>query len=143
MWFSADIDSVGWIGEDGTGVTLYTLPGQREANYLVEGPDGNIWFTSLLGVDAPAWDDIGRITPSGTISLFRIPTFNAVPESLVGGPDWSIWFGEHAEAGKIGRITTSGKITQFRFPGGSAGAITAGPAGRCGSWTAPTTRSGT
>ncbi len=34
---------------------------------IIPGPDGNLWFTEVLG------NKVGRITPSGTITEFSIP----------------------------------------------------------------------
>lgn len=125
MWFSAD-EFVGRIDENGNS-TIYQLPPPREAHDLVEGPDGNLWFTVIWNVDSPAWDEIGRITPTGTVTLFRIPHFNAIPTGITVGPDHNIWFGEHG--GRIGRITSSGKITEFPLKS-SNGPIVSGPGGK-------------
>jgi streptogramin lyase len=42
---------------------------------------------------------IGRITPSGTITEFRIPAtmsypFGSVPQDITAGPDGNLWFTE-------------------------------------------------
>ena len=79
----------------------FPLPaGEGYINGLVLGPDGNIWFS--LGLPAA----VGRITPTGTITIFRTPTLNSLPFGLAVGPDKQIWFAER-NADAIGAIPTS------------------------------------
>jgi streptogramin lyase len=74
---------------------------------IARGPDGNLWFTD----NTP--NQIGRITPSGTITEFTVPTQNSLPTGITAGPDGNLWFTEQS-ANKIGRITTSGTfLTEF------------------------------
>jgi streptogramin lyase len=88
---------------------------------IAPGPDGNVWFVEITG------HRIGRITPSGTISEFPIPTPESFPNTITPGPDGNLWF--TMGANKIGRITPSGAISAFTAPtsGGSPLGITAGP----------------
>jgi streptogramin lyase len=93
---------------------------------IVAGPDGNLWFTELVG------NKIGRITPSGQITEFSTGLSpGASPADITAGPDGALWFTE-LNGDRIGRITTSGTITEFST-GLSAGAeplgIAAGPDG--------------
>lgn len=60
------------------------------------GPDRNLWFTQAGS------GDIGRITPSGRISEFPIPTHVSGTGAITAGPDGNVWFAE-ALADKIGR----------------------------------------
>src|SRR5262245_6193980 len=91
---------------------------------IVDGPDGNLWFTEANA------DKIGRITSSGVVTEFAIPTPGSSPLSIVVGSDGNLWFTE-VNALQIGRITTSGVITEFHLP--TAGfkpiSITTGPDG--------------
>jgi streptogramin lyase len=64
----------------------------------VTGPDGNLWFTEYWG------NKIGRITPTGTITEFPIPTKGAGSVGIALGPDGNLWFTEFA-TNKIGRVT--------------------------------------
>src|SRR5579872_5938459 len=41
---------------------------------ITAGPDGNIWFTEGDGASTTMANDIGRITPTGTITKFPIPS---------------------------------------------------------------------
>lgn len=90
--------------------------------YMTAGPDGNVWFTEDVN------NKIGRITPSGTVSEFPLPTSDNWPTRIAGGADGNLWF---TERGKIGRITPSGSITEFPLPDYQGGPwdITAAPDG--------------
>ncbi|MGA9876045.1 MAG: hypothetical protein WBQ21_09565 [Solirubrobacteraceae bacterium] len=44
------------------------LPAGASPQLLTLGPDGNIWFVDAVN------HEIGRITPEGTITMFRQPT---------------------------------------------------------------------
>src|SRR5579885_3133497 len=91
---------------------------------ITTGPDGNLWFPEAGG------DQIGRITPSGTITQFALPTANSDPVEITLGPDGNLWFTE-TDGNQIGRITPEGRVTEFALPndGSNPGAITAGPDG--------------
>ena len=60
------------------------------------GPDGALWFGEWSA------NKIGRITTSGAITEFVVPTPNAVLEAIVGGPDGALWYVSGNE-GKVGR----------------------------------------
>ncbi len=91
---------------------------------LAAGPDGAMWFTEC------STNRIGRITMSGEVTEFPVPTPNSWPIDIIEGPDGAMWFTE-AAGNQIGRISTSGEITEFkllddaRIPYG----ITTGPDG--------------
>ena len=106
--------------------TEYPLPASSFPTQIVEGPDGNLWFTEQ------GTDKIGRMTPSGTLTEFPIPNSNVMPYGITNGPDGNLWFTNFpagdATAGAIGRITTAGVITLFSAPGLHVPlGITAGP----------------
>ncbi|MHB1534556.1 MAG: virginiamycin B lyase family protein [Acidimicrobiales bacterium] len=65
---------------------------------ITAGPGGNLWFTEQVA------DKIGRITPSGTITEFPLPTGNAGPARITAGPDGNLWFTEQ-NANQIAVIT--------------------------------------
>jgi streptogramin lyase len=83
-----------------------------------------LWFTEASG------NQIGRITTTGTITEFAIPTANSQPVGITAGPDGALWFTELG-GNQIGRITTTGMITEFSIPTASSQpvGITAGPDG--------------
>jgi virginiamycin B lyase len=99
---------------------------------IATGPDGNLWFTEEGVYNSGTFQfeggQIGRITPSGTVQEFPIPTANSQPQAIASGPDGALWFTE-AQANKIGRITTSGVVSEYNVPTANAGlkGIVAGP----------------
>ena len=72
---------------------------------IVAGPDGAMWFAEQYA--------IGRITPSGDTSTFRV-TLRQYVYDVVAGPGDSLWFTTPTE---VGRITTKGVITLWPIPG--------------------------
>ena len=89
---------------------------------IATGPDGALWFTD--------WSTIGRVTLTGSITQFPLPTTSYIG-SITAGPDGALWFTDPFYS-KIGRITTAGLIDEFALPTstgyGNAG-ITVGPDG--------------
>ena len=89
-------------------VTEFPLPVSNSVPYgITAGPDGNIWFTEQWG------GKVGRITPDGTLTEFRIPSGGA-PGGITSGPDGNIWYVDVGN--KIGRVTINGTITEFPIP---------------------------
>lgn len=97
-----------------------TTPFKEAGCSMLEGPDGNVWFT-----DYPN-NRIGKITPSGHVTFFRLGS-NATPGSMALGSDKAMWFTENFPS-KIGRLTTSGQLTTFAAPA-TPYYIVAGPDG--------------
>jgi streptogramin lyase len=94
---------------------------------ITAGPDGNLWFTEEAG------NQIGRITPSGSITEFPLPTKCGLsggcePWSITTGPDGNLWFTE-LDGNRVGRITPTGSITEFRLVGTCGYPTGCGPAG--------------
>ncbi len=104
-------------------VTEFPIPSGFGSKAITTGPDGNLWFAE--------YTKVGRVTPSGVITLYDTPTFSAFNFGIAAGPDGNLWFTE--QAGIIGRITPTGEITEFPLPGiwlpPVPGAIAAGPDG--------------
>ena len=84
--------------------TLFPVAG---ALNITSGPDGNLWFTKDPD------PRIGRITTSGVITEFSLPTSSRA-RYITGGPDGNVWFTKPDD--KIGRVTTSGVVTEFATP---------------------------
>ena len=106
---SADVADASPVGT----FTFFTPPSPSGLEQIVSGPDGNLWFTEQTGGNA-----IGKITPSGVITEFPVPTASAQPHGITVGSDGNLWFTEPAAA-SIGRITTAGVITEFPLVAGS------------------------
>jgi streptogramin lyase len=128
LWYTTNIEP--HFGSGTPSIVRITTAGATTAftdpalhpGAIVTGPDGNLWFTN-------AGDSVGRITPTGTITLFHDPAIGS-PNDIVAGPDGNLWFTNDNRS--IGRITTSGVATTFPdpalFPQG-AGWLTATPGG--------------
>ena len=114
-----------------TGATkVFLLPPSDSPGGITAGPDGDLWFTeTIIGpkvINSPGPSgQIGRITPAGKISTYRLPS-GGVPSHITLGPDHNIWFSEEVAANKslpvnkIGRITPAGTITEFALPPGNS-----------------------
>ncbi len=102
--------------------------------HLVDGPDGNVWFT--------AQQSVGRVTPSGEVSRFTDcmdfrQDFSEATQ-IVSGPGGDLWFStvtsrmtpSMGEPPTIGRVTPSGAITLFKDGVESQSSLIAGPDGR-------------
>jgi virginiamycin B lyase len=112
-----------------------------QPRYITEGSHGNLWFTEGNEIFTPNPDDpdaggtfhrnIGRITPTGEITEFRIegrdpdnplPTqCDCLLNDIVQGPDDILYFTTNNNS--LGRITTEGTLKPFiqtPFPVGGA-----------------------
>src|SRR5438270_7258815 len=77
------------------GVITEFLSNDVGPNGITTGPDGDLWFTEDL------LSEIGRITPSGTITNFPIPSDFTGNLGITTGPDGNLWFTSYSES-KIG-----------------------------------------
>jgi virginiamycin B lyase len=77
---------------------------------------------------------IGRITPAGVLTQFRLGHCggygDCAPYGITAGPDGNLWFTVRL-GNFIGRITPSGTITAFAIPTANSRSegITVGPDG--------------
>ncbi|HTO87142.1 MAG TPA: hypothetical protein VMR54_06385 [Thermoanaerobaculia bacterium] len=101
--------SSGAVIENGQTITELTISAGSSPASIVAGKDGNLWFTESRN------DKIGRISPSGVITEFPIPTPNSSPGGIAAGADGNLWFTE-SQSNKIGRISLSGVVTEFPIP---------------------------
>jgi virginiamycin B lyase len=114
--------------------TEYPVAAGAGLRDMTAGPDGALWFTERHG------QAVGRITTSGTVTEFPVPTSmdNPLPDpsGIAEGPDGALWFTEQG-GDAVDRVTTDGVFTRYTLPGyetrngGSKGpsALTAGPDG--------------
>src|SRR6266851_4598679 len=112
-------DSILKVRADGTVTAFQAGTGTGQSGtgpeHITAGPDGNLWFTEF-------WTNrIGRMTPSGALTEFPIPTPDSAPRGIVSGPDHAVWFVESGfNRTAIARITTSGVVTEFPIGGSSS-----------------------
>jgi streptogramin lyase len=99
---------------------------------ITVGPDGNLWFTD------EGLNKIGRITTSGDIVEFPIPTADSAPAGITAG-NGKLYFVE-ANPGRVACITTDGDVTELGTPDPEAFPqyITLGPDGAI--WFTETTK---
>lgn len=85
------------------------VPAIRYPDGIAVGSDGNLWFVE--GDDTGGL--IGRITPSGVVTEFRIGLSAGLwPSKICLGSDGNMWF-TYPYNQRIGRITPAGVITEF------------------------------
>jgi streptogramin lyase len=92
----------------GPSITKFSTPHQSPYQ-ITNGPDGNVWFTEDTD------NVIGKITPSGVVTEYPIPTTNAGLRKITNGPDGNVWFTEFLK-NKVGKITPSGVVTEYPIP---------------------------
>ena len=66
---------------------------------IAAGSDGNLWFAEYN----PRANNIGRVTTSGALTEFPIPTPRSEDIDIAAGADGNLWFTENF-ANNIGRI---------------------------------------
>ncbi len=117
LWFSesatfeTDTALVGRVTLAGV-VSEFPLPNPlSDVSKIIAEPDGNLWFTeAAVSPAGQTIGAIGRITPSGTLSGFKIPgSGNHLPAGLVVGADGALWF---TDANLLGRITLTGTLSE-------------------------------
>lgn len=122
---SANVQQIVKMTTAGAIAGTYTvLPNSNPgaADYLqsmASGPDGNMWF--VLDDEGSGYDEIGKITPAGTITRYHLPnpwSFGLGSNAIVSGPDGNLWFTEYG-GNRIGKISTSGAITEYALPSGA------------------------
>jgi len=129
IWF----DEASGGGTGGPTIGRLTPQGQvtifrasEAVNNLVAGSDGNIWFTE--GGSASASPDqaltipeVGRLTPSGALSEFPIPSLFgyawASPGPLIAGAGGVLFAtsSQYSYAGMVAKVTPSGEISGTLF----------------------------
>lgn len=125
-------NAIGRIDPASGAIVQFPLPFRTGPGPIVAGPDGNLWFTEAGG----GVPKVGRITPAGQLTHFRLPVRHQRPNSISVGSDGNLWLGlqpttyGHRSKALIGRLTTAGKFVRLRIPGraGSYG-VTAGLGG--------------
>ncbi|HTO87140.1 MAG TPA: hypothetical protein VMR54_06375 [Thermoanaerobaculia bacterium] len=126
LWFTA-YSSTDWgCGTPVSGmIGRITEAGQRSefpspvAGSIATGPDGNLWFAELSA------NKIGRLTTSGALKEFDLPSQTSIRKMTVGA-DGALWC--TTDSSSILRITMGGSIRAIPASCMPAG-ITAGPDG--------------
>jgi virginiamycin B lyase len=109
MWFAEyAADKIAHVDANG-GITEHELAGDAAPYGVAVDDDGDVWFTASHA------NRIGRLSPSGRLTEFAVPTANAVPWDITKGADGAMWFSEYG-ANKIGRIDAAGRVTEHPIP---------------------------
>jgi virginiamycin B lyase len=96
----------------------------RDPYWITPGPDGNLWFTN------PGGDTIGRITPKGVITEFKLAK-GTHPQTITAAADGNLWF-TMRQLDRIGVMDTTGNLIHeysVRLSGGSPYYIAPSPDG--------------
>jgi virginiamycin B lyase len=109
LWFTESLSGkIGRITTDGK-IAEFALPDpDAQPLGITTGPDGALWFTEAScvrksGSRCVIGNKIGRITTSGQVSEFAIPSDGSGPHSITAGPDGALWFTEYYGS-RIGRL---------------------------------------
>lgn len=103
-------------------ISIAEYPGASAPRGITAGPDGALWFAQA--------NSIGRITATGTLTQYTVPTAGGFPEGITTGPDGALWFTENSQS-KIGQVTTAGSFNEYPVPTAASSPfiITTGPDG--------------
>lgn len=98
IWFVEYTPGAGVIGrmKPSGRLTEFQAVGVGGLQWIAPGPDKALWFTG--------GGSIGRITTSGAVTTYAIPTYQVQPVGIATGPDGNIWFAESLVdgTGKLG-----------------------------------------
>lgn len=116
--------AIGRVTLSGT-VTEFKIPvASAHPAGLTKGPDNNLWFTANI-FSAPnaqgKWTTtanyVGRITTSGSVTLYKLSGQPQTVSDIITGPDGSLWFGlgslqgtASSQPATIGRISAQGQF---------------------------------
>jgi virginiamycin B lyase len=109
LWFTESVTGkIEQIATDGK-ITEFALPNPDAHPWgITTGPDGALWFTEASCVRQPGprcavGNKIGRITTTGLVTEFTVPSDGSGPHSITIGPDGALWFTEYYGS-RIGRL---------------------------------------
>lgn len=109
LWFTEPVTGkIERIAVDGK-ITEFALPNANAQPWgITTGPDGALWFTEASCVREPGsgciiGNKIGRITTTGLLTEFRVPSDGSGPHSITTGPDGALWFTEYYGS-RVGRL---------------------------------------
>ncbi|OAF05879.1 hypothetical protein AYJ54_02465 [Bradyrhizobium centrolobii] len=109
LWFTESVGGkIERITTDGK-LTEFDLPNPNAQPWgITTGPDGALWFTEASCVRQPGprcvlGNKVGRITTTGLVTEFPIPSDGSGPHSITAGPDGALWFTEYY-GNRVGRL---------------------------------------
>lgn len=113
LWVAGQNGRIARIATDGSGTSfpICCAPG------IATGSDGNLWITFPGFGSGPS--ALGRITTSGDVSLYGIPSKGSVPWYLTGDAGGDLWFGDLGRS-SIGRFSPPSHMADLMLPGVAA-----------------------
>jgi streptogramin lyase len=105
--------------KDGESADISTGEAGTRPLDVATGADGNVWFTTA------GKTQIGRVTPSGDVTLWPVSTHPARITS--GSGETAAWF--TTDEGQVGRVALDGSTTTIATVGGTATGIAQGSDG--------------
>src|SRR2546425_13180219 len=91
IFFSGLIYSFAVYAQEKVTFSEFPLPTRNDdPQGITAGPDRNLWFTE----NTFSGNNIGRITPNGSITEFQLPFDKSNPQGITAGPDGNLWFTE-------------------------------------------------
>lgn len=94
---------------DPSGTVLHSYNVSGYIGGIAGGADGGLWFTNQTA------NTIERISGTGSVSQFAIPTASSGASSIALAADGALWFTE-SNVNKVARIDTSGHFNEFSLP---------------------------
>lgn len=124
IWFSEfKAGKIGRITPRGV-ITEFALPRANAGpGDITAGADGALWFVELSGtMDGmrPDGNRVGRISMSGEISEYPLPSAGNSPINIAVGPDRNVWYTKDAA---LGRVSMDGTIVEVPIAAGPARAV--------------------
>ena len=91
-------------------ITEYVLSSVKNSvpMSIVSGPDGNLWLTEWNSTHTK----LARVTLTGEVTEFPVPTKFSGPRGLTVGPDGNLWFTESSKV-KVGRLQAAAADTRY------------------------------
>ncbi len=122
VWFSEyRAGKIGRITPSGV-ITEFPLPRANSGpGDITAGADGALWFVELSGgMDGISTDGnrVGRISTSGVVTEFPMPSPAPSAVNLAVGPDRNVWY---TQGERLGRVTPDGRITEVFLGEGARG----------------------
>ncbi len=126
IWYTepyVQSDIVGKLNTVDGQICEYPIPfGDEGACDIITGPDGNLWFDSTGG------NAMGRVTPTGIVTIYNNPAYARVFRGLTSGPNGNLWLTTN-EDNTIVEINTAGQLVATFSASGSPYGMTMGPDG--------------
>jgi virginiamycin B lyase len=113
LWFTEQGNSqIGRITTHGVVTEFSTgIRPNSQLDAITLGPDGAVWF---MEEGAHIANQVGRITTSGQVSEYVIPTYDHSGLSITAGRDGNVWFTE-TNPGNIGKVDLSALVPRLAF----------------------------